>query len=294
MEQIIYLKTGDLRPYRNNPRKNAGAVDAVAASIKEYGFRNPIIIDENNTVINGHTRLLAAKKLKLDEVPCVRVTDLTEEQIKQYRLIDNKTGEIASWDSSLLEQELFGMDFTGLDFEFDFTKDLKKQNKWEESKKRCDLKDHVAIRKSNGAYFQSLFRSSKEGKLLTELKTEENVYLFADTALQFIQSALGSLKGGDWCIVTTPRRRHGDGFHFATAICKTLSINLGIPFYPDTFICYSKQRICPVFEMKKTPNEKNILLYDDILTTGSTFKASRDLLISAGYNVFALISIDNN
>ena len=154
-DQIIYLKPRELHPYKNNPRKNAGAVDAVAASIQEYGFRSPIIIDEQNTVINGHTRLKAAKKLGLTEVPCVRVTDLSEEQVRQYRLIDNKSSEYATWDQDLLAGELLDLDFGNLDFDFDFSDDVKKKKRWEESKKRCDLKDKVACRKAAGSYYHS-------------------------------------------------------------------------------------------------------------------------------------------
>lgn len=294
-DQIIYLPVKDLKPYKNNPRKNAGAVDAVAASIKEYGFRSPIIIDEHNTIINGHTRFKAAKQLGMEEVPCVKVTDLSEEQIRQYRLIDNKTAELADWDADLLESELFGMDFSGLEFEFDFTDDLKKRKSWQEIKKRCDLKDKTAIHKANGSYYQSLFKIGTEGKLLEDLKAEENVNMFADTAMQFISTALGTnLKEADWCLVTTPRRRHLEGFHFSTAICQQLAIGLEIPFYPDAITAPNRHRIQPVFSLKKNPKERNVILYDDIITTGATWKASRDLLTASGHNVFTVISINNN
>ena len=107
--QIINYKISELVPYKNNPRKNDEAVNAVAESIKEFGFKVPIIIDSNKEVVCGHTRLKAAKLLKMEEVPCVIADDLTDEQIKALRLADNKTSELASWDKRLLEFELDGI-----------------------------------------------------------------------------------------------------------------------------------------------------------------------------------------
>lgn len=95
--KIIQMKIEQLKPYANNPRKNDGAVDVVANSIKEFGFKSPIIVDKNNVIIAGHTRYKASKKLGLKEVPVIVADDLTEEQVKAFRLADNKVGEIAEW-----------------------------------------------------------------------------------------------------------------------------------------------------------------------------------------------------
>jgi hypothetical protein len=103
---IKQLTLGDLRPYANNPRKNDGAVEAVAESIKRYGFLVPLVITAENEIVTGHTRYKAAQKLGLDSVPCVIADELTEEQIKAFRLVDNKVGEIAEWDGELLPLEL--------------------------------------------------------------------------------------------------------------------------------------------------------------------------------------------
>lgn len=108
--KIEYLNIEELIPYINNPRTNDNAVDKVAASIKEFGFKNPIIIDNENVIVAGHTRLLAAKKLELKEVPTIKVEDLTENQIKAFRIADNKTSEFAEWDMELLEMELEDID----------------------------------------------------------------------------------------------------------------------------------------------------------------------------------------
>ena len=115
--QVIQMKLTDLIPYENNPRINDDAIDIVANSINEFGFKNPIVVDENNIIINGHTRLKAAKKLGLETVPVIKASDLTEEQVKAYRLADNRVAEHSTWDNKLLLQELNDLDkldvFTG-------------------------------------------------------------------------------------------------------------------------------------------------------------------------------------
>lgn len=103
---IEYRKVSELIPYEKNPRKNDKAVDIVANSIKEFGFKVPIVVDINDVIITGHTRLKAAKKLGIEEVPVIVASDLTENQVNAYRLADNKTGEAAEWDFDLLMEEL--------------------------------------------------------------------------------------------------------------------------------------------------------------------------------------------
>lgn len=119
---IIMKKVEELIPYINNPRNNGDAVDAVASSIKNFGFKVPIVIDGQNEIINGHTRLKAAKKLGLEEVPVIIADDLSEEQVKAFRLADNKVGEIATWDEEALAielEELGNFDFDMSDFGFE-------------------------------------------------------------------------------------------------------------------------------------------------------------------------------
>jgi DNA modification methylase len=111
--KVEQRKTTDIKPYDKNPRDNDGAVEAVARSIREYGFRQPIVVDADGVIIVGHTRWKAAQKLGLEEVPVHVATDLTPTQIKAYRIADNKVAELASWDMDLLPielSELRGMD----------------------------------------------------------------------------------------------------------------------------------------------------------------------------------------
>lgn len=119
---IKVQKTEDLIPYEKNPRHNEEAITAVAKSIEKFGFKVPIVVDASNVIVNGHTRLKAAKYLGLKEVPTIIADDLTPEQIKAFRLADNKVGEIATWDEELLNaelDELADLDFDMTEFGFD-------------------------------------------------------------------------------------------------------------------------------------------------------------------------------
>ena len=100
------ININDIKPYWRNPRKNDNAIAAVKKSIEEYGFNSPIIVDGNNVIIAGHTRYRALQELGYTEVPCIVKTNLSAQQVKSYRIADNKVGEIAVWDMDKLMQEL--------------------------------------------------------------------------------------------------------------------------------------------------------------------------------------------
>lgn len=116
------IKLKDIKPYGKNPRKNDNAIPYVAESIKQFGFKVPIVIDKNNVIVAGHTRYKAARKLGFKSVPCIIADDLTDEQIKAFRLADNKVSEKAEWDLDLLDSEIegiFDIDMTDFGFEFE-------------------------------------------------------------------------------------------------------------------------------------------------------------------------------
>ena len=117
--EIINKKLTEIMPYEKNPRRNDEAVEYVANSIKEFGFKVPIVIDKEGIIVAGHTRYKASKKLGLKEVPCIVADDLNEEQIKAFRLADNKVGEIAEWDFDLLDNELLNIEGINME-EFNF------------------------------------------------------------------------------------------------------------------------------------------------------------------------------
>ena len=122
---VKMMPIGDVVPYEKNPRLNDQAVDAVASSIREFGFKVPIVVDSKGVVVSGHTRLKAAKTLGLAEVPVVVADDLDDTKIKAFRLADNKVAELADWDESLLIKELEELDDLNFDMgQFDFEFDL--------------------------------------------------------------------------------------------------------------------------------------------------------------------------
>lgn len=118
---IVDVKVSDLLPYAKNPRKNDASVNAVAESIKAFGFKVPVVLDAQNEVIAGHTRLKAAKLLKMETVPCIVADDLSPDQVKAFRLADNKVGEKSEWDLQMLYDELEELKLTDIDMSlFDF------------------------------------------------------------------------------------------------------------------------------------------------------------------------------
>ena len=146
--EIINKKIDELIPYENNPRFNDDAVEYVANSIKQFGFKVPIIIDKNNVIVAGHTRYKASLELGLEEVPTIVADDLTEEQVKAFRLADNKVSEKSSWNFELLDEELEDLDINMEDFGFEDIKidwasvdEINENNyeKPESEKLRCPL-----------------------------------------------------------------------------------------------------------------------------------------------------------
>ena len=132
--KVKVLPVGELNGYENNPRKiDAVAIDTVANSIREFGFKVPLIIDKDNVIVAGHTRLAAAKKLGMKEVPCIVADDLTAEQAKAFRLVDNKTSELSVWDFEKLEDEIRALTDITLE-DFGFSMELDSLNSGEGSK----------------------------------------------------------------------------------------------------------------------------------------------------------------
>ena len=122
---IIYKKLDEIFPYENNPRNNDEAVQYVMASIEEFGFKVPIIVDKDGVIVAGHTRYKAAQQLDMDEVPCIIADDLTEEQINAFRLADNKVAEFSNWDFMKLDLELENLsDFQMEDFGFEISESV--------------------------------------------------------------------------------------------------------------------------------------------------------------------------
>lgn len=152
---VIEINVDRLIPYEKNPRKNDKAVKYVAKSIETFGFKVPIVVDKNNVVVCGHTRLKAAKKLGIDKVPCIVADDLTEEQIKAFRLADNKVSEQAEWDFDLLDDEIndiLNLDMGDFGFQFeDVTESGTKKNERLRTDEAYNL-PYVDLERTEGFY----------------------------------------------------------------------------------------------------------------------------------------------
>lgn len=159
-EQIVYKKVSELKLNPKNPRKNDSAVDTVAKSIEKYGFKNPLIVDSKGIVWCGNTRLKASKKLGLKEVPCIIADDLTEEQIRELALIDNKSSEIAEWDFDLLGEELadLNLDEFELDWNIPEEKEIERKDISETIKEQFEL----IVDCENEADLEELYNELKE------------------------------------------------------------------------------------------------------------------------------------
>ena len=119
MMDIKMVKIDDIVPYENNPRHNADAIEPVKESIRQFGFKVPMILDKENVIVTGHTRYEAAKALGMTEVPVIYAVDLSQEQVRAFRIADNKTADYSMWDNKKLLEELEGLDdfFTGFNID---------------------------------------------------------------------------------------------------------------------------------------------------------------------------------
>lgn len=299
--KVQMMKVGDLREYGNNPRFNDKAVDAVAKSIETFGFKVPLVVTTSGEIICGHTRLKAAKKLELTEIPCIVTDDLTPEKIKAFRLADNKVGELAQWDIAALATKIEELQALGVDdladYGFDTSEEWWKQAAWKKVESFCNLKKRVR-QNSHGDFFSTTFFESNkrgDGENIKAIKEKaENVPIFADVLCDFLYKTLGkNLSLGNWGLMTAPRRRHKDGFHFSTEICKAATRTMNLPFFEDAVTAQTRNRINPDFTLNHNPREVNVILFDDIVSTGETLRTMRQLLIEAGHVVLPIAAIKN-
>lgn len=152
------IKVSDLKPYEKNPRYNDSSVGPVAESIKAYGFKVPLVVDKDNVIVCGHTRYKAAKQLGMTEVPCIVADDLSDEQIKAFRIADNKVADFSIWDNKLLLEELTELVETDLYTGFDFGEI--------EDLTLLDEGDNAAVEDNDeGVSYEVVFRSGKRQRI---------------------------------------------------------------------------------------------------------------------------------
>ena len=174
--ELKTLKIKDIHPYERNARKNDQAVDAVAKSIEQCSYVAPIVVDENHVILAGHTRWKALKKLGRTECECIVKDGLTEEQKKKYRLLDNKTNELADWDFDLLADELTGLDLSAFDFDWDFqdTDETEltnedREQEFRERMERGELSD-------DDEEYQAFLKKFEAKKTTDDCYTPDNIY----------------------------------------------------------------------------------------------------------------------
>ena len=170
-----------------------------------------------------------------------------------------------------------------------------KRHAWDKSvEARCDFSRKVRITRRADVFFVSLWQKSLYGRTLTDIKGDDSmVDFFAENVAPLIEEVLGKeLKHGNWCIVTTPKRRHLVK-NFATRISEKIAALLSIPFYEDVAHCHSKKRIGAVFSLNILPKEQNCIVFDDFVTTGSTLKAMKNLLMENHKNCVFFTGINN-
>lgn len=321
-EQII-----DISQIRHDKRNfNKGTDEGkemMEKSFKEHGAGRSILLDKDGNIIAGNKSTSAARKAGIKKVRVIE-TDGTEliavkrtdisidsKEGREMALLDNRTAQVnLAWDEIELASTAADVGFDVADFGFDIQEmetgapptladtlkeDMKKRSSWGKAKDYkepcCDLSDHLQLHKRDCFYYICSYHNTPTGIPISEVKTEPNVELFARKAEEIVRGMVQLRDTKDWCIITTPKRRHKEK-NFASMVATQLAKFLGIPFYDDTMEAKGRDRINPDFKLVKDIPESNVILYDDILTTGSTIRACVHLLTDK--NVVCVIGIDNN
>lgn len=296
--------------------------DMMEKSFKEHGAGRSVLLDKDNNIIAGNKSTSAARKAGIKKVRVIE-TDGTEliavkrtdisidsKEGREMALLDNRTAQVnLSWDEvelASVQADIEGFDAADFGFDIDIEaeqpaltdklrEDMKKRSSWGKAKDYkepcCDLSDHLQLHKRDCFYYICSYHNTPTGIPISEVKTEPNVELFARKAEEIVRGMVQLRDTKDWCIITTPKRRHKEK-NFASMVATQLAKFLGIPFYDDTMEAKGRDRINPDFKLVKDIPESNVILYDDILTTGSTIRACVHLLTDK--NVVCVIGIDNN
>ena len=172
---------------------------------------------------------------------------------------------------------------------------VNKRKSWDKTvEARCDFTYKLSLTRRSDVDFISIWKKSVYGRTLTDIKGDpEMVSFFAENITPVISETLGyHLSDGSWAVCTSPKRRHREK-NFATLISERIAASLGIPFYEDVALCHSKQRVNAVFEINNLPQESNIIVFDDFVTTGMTLAGMKKLLYSLGKNGVYFSCINN-
>ena len=242
MIKVIEKSIDELVPYENNARINDKAVDVVANSIKEFGFKNPCIIDKNNIIVAGHTRVLACKKLGIDKVPCIVADDLTEEQIKAFRIADNSSAQIAEWDIDKLMKELETIDYDMEQFGLaeqlaEINKAAQKQTEEDNFDVEANLPDEPISKLGDiyklGDHILMCGDSTKANDVDMLMNGELADMVFTDPPYGVSYKGTNNPNGREWEIIKNDTLRGNDLFLFLLEAFKNIKrkLKLGGAFY---------------------------------------------------------------
>lgn len=327
----LHPNEGQIKGVPNNPRKiSEEEFKKLKRSIyesREFLVARPFIVDEEWNILGGNMRYRACCELRdekavngsfrfEDEIPDEWVKQVFWPRKKKREFVqkDNQSsGEtdielLAAWDAAELASWGITADDLAPDVDvedlgcekafvhFETVKEKRKQLWGKEWKREAatNLKEYPLIHYLDGAGYMTIYRRTEDGIRFTDLKAESNreyVEVFAQSALKLLKATCIIGDPSDFCIITTPRRRHADGYHFATEICKRLSDLTSIRFEPDVVASKNHKRLDPTFYRLKTPPERNLILYDDIITTGSTLLATRELFPEK--NIITIVNVCN-
>lgn len=286
---LLVENKGQINGVPGNPRKiKKERLAALEKSIKDapemLNLRELLVFPHNGKyiVIGGNMRLKACKKLGYTQLPCKIIDDDTPvEKLKEYIIKDNNAFGDDDFSKLKLDWNIVDLQGWGMDIDFD-----------EKLKARCDLKPQISHVTKSGLFVLCNFRKSKkqtDATILSIKENTDNAEVFADEFILLLQKIIHAPDG--WCIITAPKRRHKE-MNFAEKICEIASDKTGITFYKDVFSCKNLKKIDPEFTITKNINENNIILYDDIITTGSTLLAMCQLLQDK--NLICIAGINNN
>ena len=242
MIKIIEKSIDELVPYENNARINDKAVEIVANSISSFGFRNPCIIDKNNVIVAGHTRVLACKKLGIDKVPCIVADDLTEEQIKAFRIADNSSAQIAEWDIDKLMKELDTIDYDMEQFGLaeqlaEINKTAQKQTEEDNYDVEANLPDEPKSKSGDiyklGEHILMCGDSTKANDVDILMNGELADLVFTDPPYGVSYKGTNNPNGREWEIIKNDTLRGNELFLFLLEAFKNIKrkLKLGGAFY---------------------------------------------------------------
>jgi hypothetical protein len=262
-------------------------------SLRQFGAGRSILIDKNNRIIAGNKTVEQANNVGLNDVLIVETTgdrivavkrtdiDLDSAEGRELALADNAVAVAdIEWNVQTLSEVSEDWNLEPSDWGVEIETEKKRTFPIAGTEHVCDMKDALKVHRRNEFGYISFWENTEAGWTLTDIKNDpKSIETFSTKCIEMFPAMLGyNLSGGDWAIVTTPRRRHKEGTHFATEICKKVSDVLKIPFYDEVIVSRTKNRLKPEFTVVKDIKETNIICFDDIVTTGMTLKATHDIL----------------